>query len=118
MFIILGVTIKILKETLWAVLIVTPIMKRMHLMTCSSELIFIDSTSSCEATQSTLTVMLAVTKAGAIPVAVFVHEAQSSASYKRAFLLFKENFPKAFGMNSVSICVNIDNIDNIVLIQL
>ncbi|KAH7980227.1 hypothetical protein HPB49_013949 [Dermacentor silvarum] len=49
----------------WVVLVVTPIMKRRQELSAASEIIFIDSTSSCDASHSTLTVLLTATNAGA-----------------------------------------------------
>ncbi|KAM7306984.1 hypothetical protein ISCGN_010620 [Ixodes scapularis] len=75
-----GIDVKVQAEegTPWAVLVVTPIMRRMQEHNSACEVIFIDSTSSCDAGQSTTTVLLAATKAGAIPIAVLIHNFQST----------------------------------------
>jgi len=92
-----------LKESYpWAVLLVTPIMKRTQAQPSSGEIIFIDSTSSCDSTQSTLTLMLTATCAGAIPIAILVHEGQTTESYKEAFKLLAQNYPYSFGSSTVS----------------
>ncbi|KAH7981277.1 hypothetical protein HPB49_022884 [Dermacentor silvarum] len=54
----------------WAVLIVTPIMRRAQSLESSQNIVFVDSTSSCDADGSTATVLLTATKAGAVAVAV------------------------------------------------
>ncbi|KAH7936586.1 hypothetical protein HPB49_001562 [Dermacentor silvarum] len=81
----------------WVVLVVTPIMKRTQELSAASEIIFIDSTSSCDASHSTLTVLLTATNAGAVPVAVLIHNSQSAECYRTAFTLLKENYPTCFG---------------------
>ncbi|GFV26910.1 uncharacterized protein TNCV_1753691 [Trichonephila clavipes] len=58
----IGTTVKVHEDHLWAVLLVTPLMKRNHHLFSSKEIIFIDSTSSCEASSSTITILLSATK--------------------------------------------------------
>lgn len=86
----------------WAVLIVTPVMLRAQESTQASEIIFIDSTSSVECSQSTLTVVLTASPAGAVPIGVLIHNTQSTVGYTKAFALLKQNFPNCFGGKSVS----------------
>lgn len=81
----------------WAVIVATPIMKRAQELEASRETIFIDSTSSCDAAHSTVTVVLTATKAGAIPIAVLIHSQQSTEGYTAAFSLLKTHFPRCFG---------------------
>ncbi|KAK3926421.1 Flavin-containing monooxygenase FMO GS-OX3 [Frankliniella fusca] len=81
----------------WAVLVVTPIMKRAQELSSSGEIIFTDSTSNVEFTQSVFTLMLTATKGGAVPVAVLIHTGTSTASYIKAYKLLKENYPNCFG---------------------
>ncbi|GFW99443.1 retrovirus-related Pol polyprotein from transposon 412 [Trichonephila clavipes] len=89
-------TVKVHEDPLWAVLLVTPLMKRNHHLFSSKEITFIDSTSSCEASSSTITILLSATKAGALPLAVMVHASQSIQNYINAFQLLKMNFPPMF----------------------
>ena len=97
-----GTTVKIKEdEDSWAVLIVTPIMKRAQELPASQEIIFTDSTSSCDSENTTVTVMLTATKAGAVPIAVMLHPGTKQKDYVRAYSLLKEEFPKCFGMNEV-----------------
>uniref|UniRef100_A0A6B0UR20 Putative secreted protein n=1 Tax=Ixodes ricinus TaxID=34613 RepID=A0A6B0UR20_IXORI len=86
----------------WAVLVVTDIMRRTQQLAAASEVVFMDSTSSTDGTQSTTTVLLAATKAGAIPLAVLLHNCQSTDSYVHAFHLLKSNYPDSFGGAHVS----------------
>lgn len=86
----------------WAVLVVTPIMRRTQQLDAAKEVIFIDSTSSCESTHSTVTVLLAATSAGAVPIAVVIHNCQTTEGYFGAFTLLKESYPLCFGGLDVS----------------
>lgn len=86
----------------WAVLIVTPIMKRAHKLKSAQEIIFIDSTGSIDTTSNTVTVLLTVSKAGAIPIAILIHYGESEESYVGAFNLLKSMFPQCFGGREVN----------------
>nr|XP_037279999.1 uncharacterized protein LOC119172965 [Rhipicephalus microplus] len=86
----------------WVVLVATPIMRRAQLLNAAKEIIFIDSTSSCDTSRSTVTVLLAATNAGAVPIAVLIHNSQSAQGYCTAFTLLKDSFPTCFGGLSVS----------------
>ncbi|GFV75450.1 SWIM-type domain-containing protein [Trichonephila clavipes] len=90
-------TVQVHEGHLWAVLLVTPLMKRNHHLFSSKEIIFIDSTSSCEASSSTITILLSATKVGALPLAVMIHASQSFQNFINAFQLLKMNFPQCFG---------------------
>ncbi|GFS68407.1 SWIM-type domain-containing protein [Trichonephila clavipes] len=92
--------LKVHEDHLWAVLLVTPLMKRNHLFS-SKEIVFIDSTSSGEASSSTITILLSATKVGALPLAVRIHASQSIQNYINAFQLLKMNFPQCFGGQGV-----------------
>ncbi|GFQ68056.1 SWIM-type domain-containing protein [Trichonephila clavata] len=90
-------TVKFYDDHLWAVLLVTPLMKKNHPLSSSKEIIFIDSTASCETSSSTITIMLSATKVGALPLAVMIHSSQCMQNYINAFELLKMNFPQCFG---------------------
>lgn len=77
-------------------------MKRAQELKCSQEIIFIDSTSSVDTTSNSITVILTPSKAGAIPLAILIHDGESEKSYKNAFYLLKQNFPLCFGGKQVS----------------
>lgn len=85
----------------WAVLVVTPIMRRAQHLESSQEIIFVDSTASCDVTKSTATVMLTATKAGAVPIAVLIHSSQTKEGYGLAFHLLKQRYPLCFGNKEV-----------------
>lgn len=88
--------------TCWAVLVVTPIMRRTQGLDTARQIVFLDSTASCDESQSTVTVVLTATPAGAIPLAVLLHSSQSTESYTAAFRLLKQNYPLCFGGAHVS----------------
>ncbi|KAL4091845.1 hypothetical protein QTP88_026461 [Uroleucon formosanum] len=94
-----GISIIIHEEKPWAVLVVTPLMKRVQHLSSSKELIFCDSTSSCDTMETTLTTVLAVSNTGAVPIAMIMHEGQSSDSYTNAFRLLEKHYPLCFGCN-------------------
>ncbi|KAK3907383.1 PTS system glucose-specific EIICBA component, partial [Frankliniella fusca] len=81
----------------WAVVIVTPIMRRAQDLQSSCEIIFTDSTSNVEFTHSSVTLMLTATKGGAVPIAILIHSSQSTECYSKAYNLLKSNYPKCFG---------------------
>lgn len=80
----------------------TPVMKRAHKLRSAGEIVFIDSTSSCESTHSTVTPLLVASKGGALPIGILIHKSQSTVCYEKGFTLVKENFPKCLGGKDVS----------------
>lgn len=100
-----GVDVKTSKsqdDSCWAVLVVTPIMRRTQALDAAREIVFLDSTASCDDSQTNVTVVLVATPVGALPIAVLLHSAQSTESYSRAFSLLKQNYPLCFGGAHVS----------------
>lgn len=77
-------------------------MQRAQALDVAAEIVFVDSTSSCDTTRCTVTVVLVATSAGAVPVAVLLHNEQSTAGYLAAFKLLKDTYPLCFGSQSVS----------------
>ncbi|GBN19422.1 hypothetical protein AVEN_270188-1 [Araneus ventricosus] len=75
------------EENPFAVAIVTPIMKRSHCLPTSKEIIFVDSTSSCDAESHSVTFMLTPCAAGAVPVGIFITKGHTEGSYKQGFRL-------------------------------
>jgi len=74
---IVGVKVMVSANRPYSVLLSTPIMQRAQHLKASSEIIFIDSSSSCDVTQTAVTLVLTASKAGAVPLAVLLHENQS-----------------------------------------
>ncbi|KAH7967603.1 hypothetical protein HPB52_000557 [Rhipicephalus sanguineus] len=85
----------------WAVLLVTPIMHRAQQIKSSGDLIFVDTVSSCDATKSMVTLFLTATKAGAVPIAAFIHKQQDTEGYQKAFDLLRTDYPLCFGNRQV-----------------
>lgn len=44
---------------------------------------------------------MAPTKAGAVPIAILIHESQTEASYTSAFSFMKSTYPTCFGGQKV-----------------
>lgn len=86
----------------WAVVVVTPILRRAHNLELAKEIVFVDLTASCDTTKCTATVVLTATKAGAVPLTVLIHKEQSTDGYLAAFKLLKEAHPLCFGGQPVS----------------
>lgn len=61
-----------------------------------------DSTTGCESTGSTFTVLVTATKAGGIPLAVLLYSNQTAENYSDAFTLLKDNAQFCFGGEEVS----------------
>uniref|UniRef100_A0A131YDP9 Uncharacterized protein n=2 Tax=Rhipicephalus TaxID=426455 RepID=A0A131YDP9_RHIAP len=76
-------------------------MHRAQSLESAKDIIFVDSTSSCDTEGNTATVLLTATKAGAVPVAVLVHSSQTRECYRAAFQLLKDKYPSCFGNNKV-----------------
>ena len=97
MYVWTGTDVLLSAEKPWCVLVVTDVMRRAHTLYTADELVFIDSSCRCDVTQSTLTMVLVASKAGAIPIAVLLHEGQSAESYQAAFALLQYHCPDCFG---------------------
>jgi len=94
--------VRVRDESPWAVLVATPVMIRAQSLFSSKSIIFVDTSASCDSTSCNVTLMLTASKAGAVPIAVLLHEAQTTQSYEHAFALVKSTFPTAFGGQTVS----------------
>jgi len=91
-----GTEVVVANESLWAMVVITDIMKRSQSLSTADELIFIDSTSSCDAMQSIVTTVLTASPAGALPLAILLHEGQSTEAYKSALSLLQLHYPHCF----------------------
>ncbi|GBN11769.1 hypothetical protein AVEN_272704-1 [Araneus ventricosus] len=78
------------KENPFAVAVITPIMKGAHSLKTSEEIIFVDSTSSCDAENHTITFMLTPCAAGAVPDGIFITKGQTEECYKQGFNLLMD----------------------------
>lgn len=95
--------------SLWGAMIVTPLMDRVQRSPVASEIIFIDTTSSCDTTECSLTLILAACAAGAVPLAICLHNSQSIQGYDLIFSLLFEYNPKCFGDQEVSYKLSISS---------
>lgn len=92
-----GTIVKIQKDP-YAVVILTPIMRRAHRLPSSSEIIFVDSTSSCDDGHHVMTFLFSKCPVGAIPVGVIITNGQSEEHYKNGFMALKQTLDQ-FGFN-------------------
>jgi len=72
------------------VAIITPIMRRFHGMDFSKDIIFVDSSGSCDQTNTVVTFFFGSSKIGGIPMGVVLHTGQSQDNYTSAFELLKK----------------------------
>lgn len=72
------------------VAIITPIMRRSHVMDFSKDIIFVDSSGSCDQTNTVVTFFFGSSKIGGIPMGVVLHTGQSQNNYTSAFELLKK----------------------------
>lgn len=81
-----------------AVVIMTPIMQRASTLRESAQIVFVDSTASCDSENHCLTFVLAPCAAGAVPLAVLITSGQSTAEYQLVFSLLRTIIgPTGFG---------------------
>lgn len=62
-FIIIGAIVRYSEGEPWSVLVIMPVVKQAQELLLSREIVFLDSTSGCESTGSTFTVIVTETKA-------------------------------------------------------
>ncbi|KAF0717562.1 SWIM-type domain-containing protein [Aphis craccivora] len=76
--------------------VLTPIMLRAHDLPLAKDIVFVDSTSSCDLENHCITFLLTPCAASAAPLDVLITKGQSEESYKIGFLLIKNNVQNAF----------------------
>ena len=74
----------------FAIAVMTPIMQRTAELYQDSEIMFVDSTASCDVSNSVVTFLLVATPAGGSPIAVLLTQSQSSIAYETGFNFIKE----------------------------
>lgn len=79
-----------IEESPLCICIVTPLMKRAHGMSFSKDIVFVDSSSSCDQSSSCVTFFFGSSKVGGIPLAVIIHKYLTKESYVQAFLLLQK----------------------------
>lgn len=70
-------------------IILTPIMLRTHKHDFSHEIVFVDSSGSCDQTSSCVTFLFTASKIGALPLACILHPEQTEANYTLVFNMLK-----------------------------
>jgi hypothetical protein len=82
----------------YVVVVITPIMRRAHRLAMSSEIIFVDSTSSCDDGHHVLTFLFSRCPVGAVPIGVIITNGQSEEHYRNGFMALKRALGE-FGFN-------------------
>lgn len=82
----MGITVAFETEPL-CIVVVTPIMKRARAL--AAELLFVDTTSSCDSEHHSVTFLHTPCAAGATPLGVLITQGQSTEVYTKAFRLFQ-----------------------------
>lgn len=67
-YIFLDVIVKVDKANPWVLLIVTPLNQKVQKLQSSSEIIFPDTSSSCDVSMASVNVIVSATKGGAVPI--------------------------------------------------
>ena len=69
-------------------------MRRVHQLPSSAHIVFMDSSSSCDADNHCITFLLAPTAAGCAPLAVGITQGQSAEDYTRFLSILNDCLPK------------------------
>lgn len=101
-----GATIRISDSEPWSVVIVTKVMECLHSFLTCKEMIYVDTTSRCKATSSSIIILFSSVKVGTLLLAVLVHPVQTMERYQSAFKLQKRSFPKCFGGEEIILNYN------------
>ncbi|XP_031327708.1 uncharacterized protein LOC116158967 [Photinus pyralis] len=81
----------IIQENPLIVVVLTPIMMRAHSQEFAHEMVFVDSSGSCDQTSTCVTFLFCATKIGAIPLACILHTEQTEKNYTEAFKLLRDS---------------------------
>ncbi len=79
-----GVTVWFIEEP-FAIVILTPLMKRAHAMEEAERIAFVDTTSCCDSESNAITFLFAPCSIGAVPLGVIITKNEDSASYAAGF---------------------------------
>lgn len=83
-------------EDPFSVLIVTPIMLKVHSLPSSRNLRFVDTTSACDSDHHSITFIITSCTAGVVPLVVLIASGQSTEVFTNAFQLLKNTLPDGF----------------------
>lgn len=84
-----GIKCKVNEEPFCCVFL-TPIMQRAHNMKFSSEIVFVDSSGSCDQGGCSVTFLLGASKVGGIPLGAIIHNFQTEEVYELGFKMLNE----------------------------
>lgn len=79
-----------LKEEPTVCVVITPIMQRVFMAGLADEMVFMDTSGSCDQTNACVTFIFAATKIGALPAVVILHTSQSQENYTHSFQSAKD----------------------------
>ncbi|KAH9631844.1 hypothetical protein HF086_000668 [Spodoptera exigua] len=91
----LGIDLIILENPTICV-IITPIMQRVFTKGLADEIVFIDTSGSCDQSNTCVTFIFAASNIGALPVAIILHANQTEEQYSLAFKTLKEFLENKF----------------------
>lgn len=92
-----GFTLNVKQDPMIIVLI-SPLMKRVFRDHLADEMVFIDSSGSCDQSNTCVTFIFVATKIGAIPLCVVFHKSESELNYMLAFCAAKESLFNECGL--------------------
>ncbi len=84
-----GVTVSFVNEP-FAIVILTPLMKRAHELEEAKWIAFVDTTSCCDSASNAITFLFAPCSVGAVPLGVIITKNEDSASYTAGFQQLRE----------------------------
>ena len=84
-----GIQLHIVESPL-TIAILTPIMIQSHQSSFSSEIVFVDSSGSCDQGGSSVTFLFGAGKVGAVPLGCIIHQGQTENAYLTTFEALKE----------------------------
>ena len=76
----------VVTESPFTIVVVTPIMRRVHEQAFSGEIVFVDSSGSCDQMSTNITLMFCSSKVRALPLACILHDSQTMDCYNAAFI--------------------------------
>lgn len=79
-------------EDPFSIVICTPLMQRAHNLPYSKDMVFVDSTASCNPRNHSITFMLIPCSIGTVPLAVIITQGQSFNDYSAGFELAQKCF--------------------------
>lgn len=84
----LGIDVNV-SDVPFIVTVITPVMRRAHEQMKAGEIVFIDSSGSCNQSNSCITFMFGSTKLGGIPLGCVIHQLQTEENYLTGFSQIK-----------------------------